>query len=118
MAVEAPQGFAHDIDRHDAGDDRVFFAQLCGERRKQLLGRHVQFVAQGFGRLFELGEIIAVGLDQIAHALDRIGLEPRAIVAVGHLGRDQGFAAAGFGIGAVEPLQRMGDAGAELGEVA
>ena len=55
--------------------------------------------------LFELGEIIAVGLDQVADPLDRIGLEARALVAVGHLRRDQGLAAAGFGIGGVEPLQ-------------
>ncbi len=80
--------------------------------------RHVQFVAQGFGGLFEFGKIIAVGLDQVAHPLDRIGLEARAFVAVGDLRGDQGFAAAGLGIGGVEPLQRMGDAGAEFGEVA
>ena len=79
---------------------------------------HVQFVAQVFRGLFEFGEIIAVGLDQVADALDRIGLEARALVAVGHLGGDQGLAAAGFGIGGVQPLQRMGDAGAQFGEIA
>ncbi len=80
--------------------------------------RSVQFVAQAFGGLFELGEIIAVGLDQVADAFDRIGLEARALVTVGHLGGDQGLAAAGFGIGGVQALQRMGDAGAQFGEVA
>ncbi len=119
MAVEPPQGLAHDIDRHDAGDDRMFFAQAaCRAPRTAASARHVQFVAQVFRRLFELGEIIAVGLDQVADALDRIGLEARALVAVGHLGGDHGLAAAGFGIGGVEPLQRMRDAGAEFGEIA
>ena len=74
------------------------------ERGEQFLGSHVHFVAQGFRGLFELGEIIAVGLDQVADALDRIGLEAGALVAVGHLRRDHGFAAAGLGIGGVEPL--------------
>jgi hypothetical protein len=69
-------------------------------------------------RLFEFGEIIAVGLDQVADALDRIGLEAGAFVAVGHLGRDHGLAAAGFGIGGVQPLQGMGHAGAQFGEIA
>ncbi len=118
MAVEPPQGLAHDIDRHDAGEDRMPFAQASRERREQPFGGHVQFVTQIFRRRFEFGEIIAVGLDQIAHALDRIGLKPRALVAVGHLGGDHGFAAAGFGIGRVEPLQGVRDAGAEFGEVA
>ena len=118
MAVEPPQRLAHHVDRHDAGDDRMLFAQPRRQRREQSFGRHVQFVAQVFRGLLELGEIIAVGLDQVAHALDRVGLEARAFVAVGHLRRDQGLAAAGLGVGGVEPLQRMGDAGAEFGEVA
>ncbi len=118
MAVEAAQGLAHHIDRHDAGEDRMFFAQARGERRIKALGRHVQFVAQRLGGLLELAEIVAVGFDQIAHALDRVGLETRALVAVGHLGGRQRLALARLGIGGVEPLQRMGDAGAELGEVA
>ena len=79
---------------------------------------HVQFVAQGFRGLFELREIIAVGLDQVAHALDRVGLESRALVAVGHLRRDQRFAAAGLGIGGVQPLQGMSHTGAQFGEIA
>ena len=118
MAIEPPQRLAHDIDRHDAGDDRMLFAQPRGERGEQSLRRHVQFVAQGFRGLLELGEIIAVGLDQIADPLDRIGLEARALVAVGHLRRDQGLAAASFGIGGVEPLQRMRDARAQFGQIA
>ena len=89
MAVEAAQRLAHHVDRHDAGDDRMFFAQPRGERGVKPFGRHVQFVAQRFRGLLELGKIIAVGLDQLAHALDRIGLEAGAFVAVGHLGRDQ-----------------------------
>ncbi len=68
----------------------------------------VQFVAQAFRGLFEFGEIIAVGLDQVADALDRIGLEARALVAVGHLGGDQGLAAAGFGIGGVQAVAANG----------
>ena len=88
------------------------------ERCKQLLGCHVQFVAQAFRGLFEFGKIIAVGLDQVADALDRIGLEARALVAVGHLGGDQGLAAAGLGVGGVESLQRMRHAGAQFGEIA
>ena len=118
MAVEPPQRLAHHVDRHDAGDDRMLFAQPRGERGEQFLGRHVQFVAQVFRGLFELGKIIAVGLDQVAHALDRVGLEARALVAVGHLRRDQRLAAAGLGIGGVQPLQGMGHAGAQFGEVA
>ncbi|MET4829803.1 hypothetical protein ABH972_007392 [Bradyrhizobium ottawaense] len=47
-----------------------------------------------------------------------MGLVTRADVAVGHLGRGQRLALARLGIGRVEPLQRMGDAGAEFGEVA
>ena len=96
----------------------MLFAQACRERGEQLLGGDVEFVAQIFGGLFELGEIVAVGLDQVAHALDRVGLEARALVAVGHLGRDQRLAAAGLGIGGIEPLQGMGHAGAQFGEVA
>ena len=82
----------------------MFFAQACRECCKQVLRRHVDLVTQPFGRLLELGKIVAVGLDQVAHALDRVGLEAGALVAVGHLGRDQRFAAAGFGIGGVQPL--------------
>ncbi len=66
----------------------------------------------------ELRKIVAVGLDQVAHALDRVGLEAGALVAVGHLRRHQRFAAAGLGIGGVKPLQGMGHAGAQFGEVA
>ncbi len=95
-----------------------FSRRRVRERGEQVLGGDVQFVAQVFRGLFELGEIIAVGLDQVAHALDRIGLEARALVAVGHLGGDQGLAAAGFGIGGVQSLQRMRDAGAQFGEIA
>ena len=80
--------------------------------------RHVQFVAQVFRGGFQFGKIIAVGLDQVAHALDRVALEFGALVAVGHLGCDHGLAAARLGVGGIEPLQRMGDAGAEFGEVA
>ena len=71
-----------------------------------------------FRRRFELGEIVAVGLDQVAHALDRVGLEAGALVAVGHLRGRQRLAAAGLGIGGVEPLQRMRHPGAQFGEVA
>ena len=95
-----------------------FSRSRVGQRREQPFGRHIEFVAQVFGGLFELGEIIAVGLDQVAHPLDRVGLEAGAFVAVGHLRRHHGLAAPRLGIGGVEPLQRMGDAGAELGEVA
>ena len=42
----------------------------------------------------------------------------RALVAVGHLRRHQRLAAAGLGIGGVQPLQGMGHAGAQFGEVA
>ena len=104
MAVEAPQRLAHDIDRHDAGDNRMFFAKARGECGEQFLGRRAQLVAQIFRGLFELGEIVAVGFDQFADPLDRIGLEARALVAVGHLGGDQRLAAAGFGVGGVQPL--------------
>ena len=95
-----------------------FSRRRVRERGEQVLGRSVQFVAQVFRGLFEFGEIIAVGLDQVADALDRIGLEARALVAVGHLGGDQGLAAAGFGIGGVQSLQRMRHAGAQFGEIA
>ena len=88
------------------------------KRCKQFLRRDVQFVAQGFRGLLEFGEVVAVGLDQVAHALDRIGLESRALVAVGHLRGDQRFAAAGLGIGGVQPLQGMSHTGAQFGEIA
>ena len=78
----------------------------------------IQFVAQIFRGLFELRKIVAVGLDQVAHALDRVGLEAGALVAVGHLGGDQRFAAAGLGIGGIEALQGMSHTGAQFGEVA
>ncbi len=74
-------------------------------------GGHVQLVAQSFRGLLQLREIVAVGLDQLAHALDRIGLIARADVAVGHLRCRQRLALPRLGIGGVEPLQRMGDAG-------
>ncbi len=118
MTVETPQRLAHHVDRHDAGLDRMLFAQPRGERGIEPFGRHVQFVAKSLRGLLELRKIIAVGLDQLAHALDRIGLIARADVAVGHLRCRQRLALARLGIGRVEPLQRMGDAGAELGEVA
>ena len=118
MAVEAAQGLAHHVDRHDAGDDGMLFAQPRAERGEQRFGRHVQFVAQGFGGLLELRKIIAVGLDQVADALDRIGLEAGAFLAVGELRGRHGLAAAGLGIGGVQPLQGVRHAGAEFGEVA
>ncbi len=118
MAIEPPQRLAHHIQRHDAGDDGMLFTKPRRKCREQSLRRHVQFVAQVFRGLFEFGEIIAVGLDQVADALDRIGLKPGALIAVGHLRGDQGLAAAGFGIGRVKPLQRMGDARTQFGEIA
>ena len=96
----------------------MLLTQPFAQRRKQVLRRHVQLVAQVFRRLFELGEIIAVGLDQVADALNRIGLEAGSLVAVGHLRRDQRLAAAGFGVGGVQPLQRMRNARAQFGEIA
>ncbi len=96
----------------------MLFAEARGKRGEQFLGRNIQFVAQVFGGLFQLRKIVAVSLDQIAHALDRVGLEPRALVAVGHLRRHQRLAAAGLGIGGVQPLQRVCDAGAQFGEIA
>ena len=95
----------------------MLFAQARGEGGKQFLRRDVQFVAQVFRGLLELRKIVAVGLDQVAHALDRVGLEARALVAVGHLRRDQRLAAAGLGIGGVEPLQGMSHAGTQFGEI-
>ena len=118
MPVEAPQRLAHHVDRHDAGDDRMFFTQPRGKRCEQLFRGTAELVAQAFRRRLQFGKIVAVGLDQVAHPLDRIGLEARALVAVGHLRRHHGLAAARLGIGGVEPLQRMRHAGAELGEVA
>ena len=118
MPVEPPQRLAHHVNRHDAGDDRMFFAQAGGERSEQLLGGDVQFVAQILRGLFELRKIVAVGLDQIAHALDRVGLEAGALVAVGHLRRHQRLAAAGLGIGGIQTLQVMSHTGAQFGEVA
>ena len=96
----------------------MFFTQARAERGEQILRGHVDFVAQIFRRLFEFGEIIAVGLDQVADALDRIGLESRAFVAVGHLRGDQRLAAPGLGIGGIQPLQRMRHTGAQFGEIA
>ena len=89
-----------------------------GQRGEQLLGCHAQFIAQAFRGLFKFRKIIAVGLDQVADPLDRIGLEAGALVAVGHLGGDQRLAAARLGIGGVEPLQRMRHAGTQFGEIA
>src|SRR5258708_5389768 len=34
MAIEPPQSLAHDVDRHDAVDDRMLFTQPRCERRK------------------------------------------------------------------------------------
>ena len=118
MAVEPPQRLAHHVNRHDAGDDRMLFAQPCRKRGEQFLGGNVQLVAQVFRGLFQLWKIIAVGLDQIAHALDRVGLEAGALVAVGHLRRHQRLAAAGLGIGGIKPLQGMSHTGAQFGEIA
>jgi hypothetical protein len=104
VTVESPQRLAHHVDRHDAGDDGMLFTQPGAERGKQILRGHVDLVAQVFCRLLEFREIIAVGLDQVADALDRIGLVPRTLVAVGHLGCDQRLAAPRFGICSVQPL--------------
>ena len=56
MPVEAPQRLAHHVDRHDAGDDRMLFAQPRRKRGEQSLRRHVQFVAQIFRGLFRVRE--------------------------------------------------------------
>lgn len=95
-----------------------FSAQASRERCEQSVRRHVQFIAQGFRGLFEFGEVIAVGLDQVAHAFDRVGFEAHAFIAIGHLGCHHRFAAARLGIGGIEPLQRMRHAGAQFGQVA
>src|SRR6266404_2285866 len=96
----------------------MLFAQARAECGEQLLGGHVQFIAQVFSRLFDFAEIIAVGLDQVADAFDRIGLEARALVAVGHLRCDQSLAAARFCVGGVQPLQRVSYPGAQFRQVA
>ena len=118
MAIPAPQRFAHDVDRHDAHDAGMLFAEALAELREQVTVRAADLVAQGFGGLLELGEIVAVGLEQVTHPLDRIGLESRIAAAVGELGCDQRLAAARLGVGRVQPLQRVGHAGGQLGEVA
>ena len=95
-----------------------FSRKRAAKRGEQFLGGDVEFVAQVLRGLFELRKIVAVSLDQVAHALDRVGFEPRALVAVGHLRRHQCLAAAGLGIGGVQPLQGVCDAGAQFGEIA
>ena len=96
----------------------MFFAQPRGERCVEIRRAVVDLVAQRLGGLFELRKIVAVGLDQVADALDRVGLKVPALVAVGELRRDQRLAAPRLGVGRIQPLQRMRHAGAEFGEVA
>ena len=118
MPVPAPQRLAHHVDRHDAHRRRMLFTQARAECGKQVLARDIEFVAQRFRRLLELRKIVAVGLDQVAYALDRVGLEARAVGAVGDLRCDHRLAAPRLGVGGIEALQRVGDAGREFGEIA
>src|SRR5215813_10197579 len=117
MPVKATQRLTHDVDRHDAGHDRMLFTQASTQRRIKLLAGNVELVAQLLGRLLELAEIIPVRLDQIANALDGVSLELTAL-SVGHLGRYQCLTPARLGVGGIEPLQRMRNAGTEFGEIA
>ena len=71
-----------------------------------------------FRRLFEFGEIIAVGFDQLADALDRVGLVSAALIPIGHLRRDQRLAAASLGVGGIQPLQGMSNPGAQFRQIA
>ncbi len=59
-------------------------------------------------------------LASISSRTRSIGLASKraALVAVGHLGGDQGLAAAGFGIGGVQPLQRVRHARAQFRQIA
>ena len=120
MAIPASQCLAHHVHRHDPHRGRMAFAQPLDQRGEQVLRGNIDFVAQRLGGGLQFGEIVAVGLDQVAHAFNRVGLEPRArcLVAVGELRRHHGFAAPRLGVGSVEALQSVGDAGAKLGEIA
>ncbi len=119
MSVETSERLAHHIHRHNASDDRILVAQSRAQRRKQILRRHVDLVAQAFGGRFEFGEVVAVGFDQITHALDRIGFEWRAFM------RDRPSAPPPWSRRAAlryrprrAAAARMRDAGTEFGEVA
>ena len=62
--------------------------------------------------------MIAVGLDQVAHAIDRVGLVAAGLVAAGEARGRQRLAAPRLDVGGVEPLQRVRHVGREFGEVA
>ncbi len=96
----------------------MLFAEALAELREQVAACAADLVAQGFGGLLELRKIVAVGFEQVADALDRVGFVTAVAAAVGELGSDQRLAAAGLGVGRIQPLQRMSHARAQLGEIA
>ena len=58
--------------------------------------------------------MIAVGLDQIAHALDRVGLEAIRLVTPGKSRRRHALAASRLDIGTIKPLHRIRRIRAEI----
>jgi len=118
MPVEPPQGLAHHVDRHDPGDEsNAFRASAPQVPRTDLRPTRSAHRAKFPPPLRVRGNNCGWPRSNRGRARSD-GLEPRAFVAVGHLCCDHGLAAAGLGVGGIEPLQRMGHAGAQFGEVA
>ncbi len=61
--------------------------------------------------------MVAVRLDDLAHPVDRARPERPVAITLGDTRGDEALAAPRLDIGAIEPLQGVGDARRELGEV-
>ena len=92
--------------------------QPLAQGAKQFMARRFELIAQALRSGLERRKVIAIGFDQVAHALDWIGFEAGGLVAAGKPRRRHGLAAARLDIGAIEALHGVRRVGTELDQIA
>ena len=71
MVVKAPDRVPHEVDRHDADPHAELRLQPRAGGGAEILRGGVEFGGEGLPRLIELGEVIAVRLDDVSHPVRR-----------------------------------------------
>ena len=118
VQVVPAQPLAHDVDRQHPDADAVARAQPLGHRVERLRPLQREVGGEGLGEIVELGEMVALVVQDSAHTLDR-RIAGQALGAVG-VGVDQHARLARLargGVGAIEPLHGGDDGGCVFGGI-
>ena len=115
--IVAAQRAGHHLDRHDPGLDAELALQALAHGRRQVLRVGLQLGDDLLGQGLQLGEVVALGADQIADPVGGRGLlggRPRPVRALEGAQVDH---PAAIQIGAIEPRHRLGQARRQLGDL-